>query len=198
MGRRLILRHILFYEARTPLGSRFPLGGHVSFTDFPHVGVLGPTTVRSSPSSGQDSPWLGSHKERGLLAKLTLHLRNSVSIDELVDAIWGVSPPRSVLVTLQGYIARTRRALEPERAPRAIPRVLRTVGSGYLLDLPDDQADSGVFARQVSTSLARWRSIVRSPWPSLDAGETEEARRTLAVGARARELAWYCVPGLGG
>lgn len=174
----------------------------MSVVQLPNIRVLGPTRV--DPGSGHpglvldaragraragpvhagparsdalpEHPWRGSPKERGLLAMLTLHLRSVVSVDQLVDALWGTKPPRTVGVTLQGYVAQARRALEPSRAPRATPQVLRTVGNGYVLHLPDDHADAGVFAHRVAAGLTDWHTFLEPPWPRVRAVDADSAR----------------------
>ena len=47
-----------------------------------------------------------------MLALLVLRAGEVVSRDALVDALWGDDPPATAVKTLQGYVARVRRALE--------------------------------------------------------------------------------------
>ena len=47
-----------------------------------------------------------------MLALLALRAGEVVSRDALVDALWGDDPPATAVKTLQGYVARVRRALE--------------------------------------------------------------------------------------
>src|SRR4051794_14879710 len=86
-----------------------------------------------------------------------------VGQDALVDMLWGDAPPTAVTATLQGYVARLRRALEPDRAPRAASEVLVTQQTGYALLLPDDAIDA-----------ARFETAVRSVHERLGAGMTSE------------------------
>ena len=55
---------------------------------------------------------IGGAKERLVLALLALRAGEVVSRDALVDALWGDDPPATAVKTLQGYVARVRRALE--------------------------------------------------------------------------------------
>ena len=98
---------------------------------------------------------LGTRKQRALLAGLTLHRGRPVSPDALADLIWGSTPPPSVSATLQGYVARLRRALEPDRAPRAPSTVLVTRDDAYALDLPEGALDVARFEAGVSAVHAR-------------------------------------------
>ena len=47
----------------------------------------------------------------------------SVSTDRLVDGLWGDEPPQRAAATLQVYVSNLRKALEPDRSPRAEPTV---------------------------------------------------------------------------
>ena len=47
---------------------------------------------------------LGGEKPRALLAILLLHANEAVSVDRLIEGLWGEQLPRSALKTLQGYI----------------------------------------------------------------------------------------------
>ena len=62
---------------------------------------------------------LGGEKPRALLAILLLHRNEVVSVDRLVDDLWGESPPETALRTLQAYVSRLRKALGPNGESRA-------------------------------------------------------------------------------
>lgn len=128
----------------------------------PNVGVLGPTTLVRDGRPVH----LGALKPRALLAALALSAGHPLSVDELVDLVWGPNPPAGAPATLHGYIAELRRALEPERPPREQPRILRTAGRGYLLDLPQDHLDAGRLARLVLEAVEAGRVIPDADRPS--------------------------------
>ena len=92
---------------------------------------------------------LGSAKQRAVAAALALDLAQTVSTDLLIDLIWSGGPPRAVSNTLQAYVARLRKSLEPERAPRAESTVLLSRPGGYSLVLPDGALDVIVFEQEV-------------------------------------------------
>ena len=117
------------------------------------VSVLGPVEVRIDGSPID----LGSPKQRALLAALALSPGRAVSVDTIVDLLWGETPPASVSSTLQGYVSHLRRVLEPGRTRRGASTVLVTVAPGYSLAVPDDRVD----ARAFEATVARCRSLMR-------------------------------------
>src|SRR5687768_8301688 len=54
---------------------------------------------------------LGAHKQRSLLALLLLHANDVVSTDQLIDELWGESPPATVGKSIQVYVSRLRKQL---------------------------------------------------------------------------------------
>ena len=106
------------------------------------VSVLGATEAWR----GEQRLLLGSRKRRALVAALALSGGRPVSVDALVDLLWGDSPPDGVAGTLQVYVSGLRRVIEPERAPRTPATVLASrVRPGYALALSQDDLDAGRF-----------------------------------------------------
>lgn len=93
---------------------------------------------------------LGPHKQRAVLAALTIHANRVVSLDRLIDELWGEEPPAQAIGTLQAYVSNLRRVLEPDRPPREPPKVLVTQSPGYLLRVPADSLDSNRFEAMTS------------------------------------------------
>src|SRR5262245_13645708 len=85
-------------------------------------------------------------KERSVLALLVLRAGEVVSRDALVDALWGDGPPATAVKTLQGYVARVRRALEAA----GMADVLATRNPGYVLHVPLDSIDIARFERHAA------------------------------------------------
>lgn len=54
-------------------------------------------------------------KQRALLAVLALHANEPVSAEDLVEALWGATPPPSASNAVQGHISALRRLLGPGR-----------------------------------------------------------------------------------
>ena len=96
---------------------------------------------------------LGGPKPRALLALLIVGDGRPVSLEHLIDQIWGDDPPERVEASLQSYVARLRRVLEPSRDSRAPARVLRTHPGGYSIHLAADAVD----ARRFTSLLTRAR-----------------------------------------
>jgi ABC-type transport system substrate-binding protein/DNA-binding SARP family transcriptional activator/streptogramin lyase len=69
--------------------------------------ILGPLEV-----AGDNGPLeLPAGKPRALLAVLLLNRGEVVSVDRLVDELWGEQPPPTAAKNVQGYVARLRRVL---------------------------------------------------------------------------------------
>lgn len=109
-------------------------------------GILGPLEVLDAGRSVE----LGPPKQRAVLAALLISANRVVSLDRLIDDLWGRAPPAAATGTLQAYVANLRRILEPDRAPRTPAQVLVTRTTGYLLRVEPDQVDA-----------ARFESLVR-------------------------------------
>lgn len=85
---------------------------------------------------------MGGPKERLVLAVLLARANRVVSLDAIVDAVWGEDPPRTADRTVHAYVARLRSVLEPDRSRRDPHRLLVTEGRGYRLKVTGDQLDS--------------------------------------------------------
>ncbi|MBA2956601.1 AAA family ATPase [Nocardioides sp. CGMCC 1.13656] len=109
------------------------------------VSVLGPVAVALDGAPVD----LGTPKQRSLVAALALSRGRAVSVDAIVDLLWGDAPPGAVGATLQGYVSQLRRVLEPDRPRRAPATVLVTVAPGYALRTAADSLDVARFERAV-------------------------------------------------
>ncbi len=96
------------------------------------LAVLGPVAVRVDGAEVA----LGTPRQRTLVTALALSAGRPVSVDTLVELLWGDAPPPGVATTLQTYVSGLRRVLEPERQRRAPAKVLVTVAPGYALRIP--------------------------------------------------------------
>jgi DNA-binding SARP family transcriptional activator len=90
---------------------------------------------------------LGGPKPRDLLGLLVAAEGRPVPVSSLIDQIWGDSPPGRVEASLQSYVARLRRTLEPDRGARAAAQRLRTHAGGYSLEVSADAVDARRFVR---------------------------------------------------
>jgi DNA-binding SARP family transcriptional activator len=109
----------------------------------PVVGVLGAVTVRA----GGRPVGLRGRRTRELLARLVSAGGQVVSADRLVEDLWAGAPPPNAAAALQVHVSYARRALEPDREPRAPARVLVSAAPGYALRLPAEAVDAWRFER---------------------------------------------------
>jgi DNA-binding SARP family transcriptional activator len=89
---------------------------------------------------------LGGPKQRALLAILIAARGHPVPVQRLVDLLWGTEPPPKAVASLQAYVARLRRLLEPVREPRTPATVLVSRPPGYALVLDGIEVDAQRFA----------------------------------------------------
>ena len=104
--------------------------------------LLGPLEARD----GERWVELGRPKQRVLLAVLLVHANHVVSVDRLVEELWGAEPPPQAAASLQTYVSNLRRALEPGRPARAPSRVLVSQPPGYRLAVGAGDLDAARFA----------------------------------------------------
>jgi DNA-binding SARP family transcriptional activator len=114
---------------------------------------------------------LGAPKQRSLLTLLVSRVGQPVPIDVIVEELWTGHPPPSAITSLQAYVANLRRALEPDRAPRAPATVLRTHGRGYLLD-----------SRVVEVDVNRFAEHAAAGRQALDLGDPQQALSEFEAG----------------
>ncbi|MET4924897.1 BTAD domain-containing putative transcriptional regulator [Streptomyces sp. PSRA5] len=123
-------------------------------------GVLGPVTAE-----GPDGPIaLKGPRHRAVLARLIVARRQVVPVGRLVADLWTDDPPPSGAVgSVQTFVAALRRALEPDRPPRAPARLLVTDGPGYALRAGPEAVDAWRFETAVgeAAKLAPARALRR-------------------------------------
>src|SRR5689334_3652230 len=120
----------------TQLGFERPTLGRGDVMDQLEFRLLGPFEV----SSDRRMILSGGGKRRAVLAVLLLSANEAVSVERLIDAVWGETAPASAVNLVQGYVSDLRRILEPDRAPRASGQ--RLVSShGYRLIVGENECD---------------------------------------------------------
>lgn len=97
----------------------------------------------SARSEGGEVP-LGSARQRSVLVALLVEPGTHVSLDQLVDRVWGTTPPRSARQTLHSYVSRLRGVLDEHDGP-----VLEHRSGSYVLQADESAVD-----------LQRFRSLV--------------------------------------
>jgi DNA-binding SARP family transcriptional activator len=139
------------------------------------IRLLGPleVDVAGSPVG------LRRQKQRSLLALLALHPGEVVSTDRLVEELWGGSPPKAAVGSLQNLVSELRKALGPE--------VVLTRPPGYVLAVDRDAVDTHRFeqlARDPATvreALGLWRGpaladVAFEPFAQAEIARLEELR----------------------
>ena len=105
---------------------------------------------------------LGSARQRALLAVLLLHANEVVSVDRLIDELWGRSPPATAGKILQVYVSRLRKELGDGR--------LLTRSPGYLLRADRTELD-----------FARFEQLIANADMADPLAAASELRRALAL-----------------
>ncbi|WP_432047715.1 BTAD domain-containing putative transcriptional regulator [Streptomyces asiaticus] len=133
-------------------------------------GVLGPVVAWDADADGRAIALKGP-RHRAVLARLIVARRRVVPVSRLIEDLWAEPPPGAV-GAVRTFVAALRRALEPQRPPRAPARLLVTEGPGYALRADPDAVDAWRFEQDVSAAatlppdgalprleeaLSRWR-----------------------------------------
>jgi len=127
------------------------------------VRLLGPLVVEADGAQAK----LGGPQRRAVLALLALAEGRVVSVDALIEALWGERPPATSANTVQVHVSALRRALAELDAE--VETLVRE-GAGYRLGLPAESFDHLHFAA-LSAEGARL----------LAGGEAEQARSAFAA-----------------
>ncbi|WP_433611033.1 BTAD domain-containing putative transcriptional regulator [Prescottella agglutinans] len=101
---------------------------------------------------------------------LALEAGRVVSADRLIGQLWAGEAPPSASGTIQAYVSKLRRVLEPDRPARAPATVLVTRSRGYLLAVRPDQVD----AHRFEAGLEEGRRLIELGRP-LEAEQLLEA-----------------------
>ncbi len=81
---------------------------------------------------------LGGPKPRALVALLLLERGHAVSIDHLIDTLWGDKPPSTAVKSVQKYVSQLRKELGD---------AIVTHSGGYALEVSDENVDARRFER---------------------------------------------------
>lgn len=122
----------------------------VRTADIVEVQVFGHLRVTSKRGDIE----LGGSKQQAVLLALVLANGAVVSSDQLIDLVWGDTPPAKPNVTLRSYISHLRRVLEPGRGPGDRAKVLITRAPGYAIDPRHVSVDIHDFAAAANTAFA--------------------------------------------
>ena len=120
--------------------------------------ILGP--FQAFDDSGREVG-LPTGRERALLAALVLRRGEVVSVDALVEALWGDTTPSTAVKAVQGYVSHLRRLLGSDGA-------IVTQAPGYVLRVPAEAVDAHRFA---TLAAEGWRTLEDDPESALDTFE---------------------------
>ncbi|GII82282.1 SARP family transcriptional regulator [Sphaerisporangium siamense] len=95
---------------------------------------------------------LGWARQQAVLAVLLLEMNRPVSVTALVDAVWGHDPPRNARSTVQTYVSRLRRVLQPGLPSNAPGAVLVSTDAGYQVRGDPSELDVAVFERHLAAA----------------------------------------------
>ncbi|MDP9093178.1 MAG: AAA family ATPase [Actinomycetota bacterium] len=158
------------------------------------VGVLGALTVERD-GVVQD---LGGRKQRAVLGLLLAARTQVVPVDRVIEELWRGEPPPTAMATLQSYVSRLRRVLEPEHRSRAA-QVLMSAAPGYALRLPVERVDAWRFEQLVRAGDGGEAASVRMEeldaalrmWHGPAFAEFEDEGWAVPEVVRLEELRWH-------
>jgi DNA-binding SARP family transcriptional activator len=90
---------------------------------------------------------LGPPKRCAVLGLLARRINNRVSLDEIIDAVWGSDIPKSATNCVHTYVAGLRKSLEPGRSWRESSEIIVSTGGGYALHIEHENVDVELFLR---------------------------------------------------
>ncbi|HEX6221703.1 MAG TPA: BTAD domain-containing putative transcriptional regulator [Acidimicrobiia bacterium] len=94
---------------------------------------------------------LGSIGQKAVLAVLALHAGRLITINRLIELLWGEEPPKQAVHTIRVYVSRLRSVLE--RDPTQ-PELLLTESSGYRLTVGVESVDALRFEQLAAQAQA--------------------------------------------
>jgi WD40 repeat protein/DNA-binding SARP family transcriptional activator/energy-coupling factor transporter ATP-binding protein EcfA2 len=126
------------------------------------IRLLGPVELEL----GDRPATLGGPKQRAVLSLLALTANTTVSVDRLIEGLWGEDQPASAAKMVQLYVSQLRKLLRENGGAEIV-----THGRGYELRLDPDAVDAARFERLIAEA-SRGRD---------NGGATEAAHRALAL-----------------
>jgi DNA-binding SARP family transcriptional activator len=103
--------------------------------------LLGPLGVYDDDG---DPVELGGRQQRLVLAMLLLHPNEVVSVDRLIDAVWGEQAPAGAVKNVQVHVSRLRKALEAKSrsaGSESRKQIVHSRANGYSLEVAPGELD---------------------------------------------------------
>jgi DNA-binding SARP family transcriptional activator len=107
--------------------------------------LLGPVRAQRGPVELDAGPG----QQRAILALLLVRANRLVTVDGMIELLWGQDPPGSSVNIIHKYIGCIRRLLEPGLEARASGRWLTRHGQAYRLAADENTSDLIAFRRMV-------------------------------------------------
>lgn len=172
--------------------------------------VLGPVSVIADGGTPLD---IGPYQQRAVLALCMLAAPRPVGMGRIVDTLWEDGPPPGAVNTVQAYVSKLRRVLEPGRRRQVPPAILVSGPGGYALDIPGTaldlarahghaaegrrlsaEGDHGGAGRELRLALAEWRGepladFGGAPWAGEEIARLAELRLALREDVAEEDLA---------
>jgi DNA-binding SARP family transcriptional activator len=104
------------------------------------IRVLGPVELELDGGPSR----LGGPKQRAVLSLLALNANLTVSVDRLIEGLWGEEQPASAAKNVQLYVSQLRKLLVGQRGVEIVTR-----GRGYELRLDPEAVDALRFERLI-------------------------------------------------
>src|SRR3954447_13913962 len=101
--------------------------------------LLGPLEVLTEDGAAD----VGAGKRRALLTYLLINADDVVSVERLIDELWGGQPPATAAKSVHVYVSQLRKALHTNGD------LLATRGSGYLLARGDGKLEIQRFEQRL-------------------------------------------------
>jgi DNA-binding SARP family transcriptional activator/tetratricopeptide (TPR) repeat protein len=142
------------------------VANHTDLSSALQIRVLGPLEIAWAGRPVD----LGGLKARALVARLLIDRGLIVSVDRLIDSLWGDHDGEGAEIALRSTISRLRKRLREAGVPGDL---IATRAPGYVLDVAADTTDVFVFERMIADG--RQQLIRRRPGEA--ARVLEEAQR---------------------
>lgn len=94
---------------------------------------------------------IGRNRQRTVLALLLAHANRTITVDQLVRALWEEDVPRTAVKQVQSCVWRLRALF---RSVDGLREVIHTTAAGYCVRVAEEQVDTGVFERLVHDARA--------------------------------------------
>jgi len=105
--------------------------------------------------SGNTVVTISARKMEIVLATLLIRADQVVSVEQLIEEVWGHAPPRRATAALYVYISQLRKLLSPAADGAT---ALETRAPGYVMRIGDGELDFHAFQRRVGDGRGHFRA----------------------------------------